>query len=73
MKVGLVTKLGKRDKATSKKIRDEVIPGNFDVIVIFLTFGQFGAIRIPDSGRRACKIYVFINNNPSSYKNWKQN
>ena len=46
---------------------------NCDVIVIFPIYGQFGAIRKPDSGLIVCKTYIFINNNLLSYKNWKQN
>ena len=46
---------------------------NCDVIVIFPIYGQFGAIRKPDSGRIVCKTYVFINSNLLFYKNWKQN
>ena len=46
---------------------------NCDVIVIFQIFGQFGAVRKPDSGRRLCKSYVFSNSNLLSLKNWKQN
>ena len=46
---------------------------NCDVIVIFPNYGQFGAIRKPDSGRIVCKAYIFINNNLLYYKNWKQN
>ena len=46
---------------------------NFDFIVIFLIYGRFGAIRKPDSGRIVCKIYIFIDSNFLSYKNWKQN
>ena len=38
------------------------MPTNCDVIVIFLIFAQFGAIRNPDSGRIVCKTYIFINN-----------
>ena len=38
---------------------------NCDVIVVFRIFHQFGAVRR--------KIYVFINSNLLSYKNWKQN
>ena len=34
---------------------------NCDVIVIFLIYGQFGAIRKPDSGGVICKTYAFIN------------
>ena len=36
---------------------------NCEVIVIFLIYGQFGAIRMPDSGRLVCKTYIFINSN----------
>ena len=47
--------------------------GNCEFIDIFPIYGQFGAIRKPDSGRIACKTYIFINSNFLSYKNWKQN
>ena len=40
-----------------------------DVIFIFPIYGQFEAIRKPDSGSMACKIYIFINSNFLSYKN----
>ena len=70
MKLGPVTKLEKRDTATSKN-DDEVMSANCDVIVIFLIYVQFGGIRKPDSGRIICKIYIFIN--LLSYKNRKQN
>ena len=73
MKLGSVTKLEKRNKETSKKIIDDVMPANCDVIVIFPIYGQFEAIRKPDSGRIVCKTYIFINSNVLSYKNWKQN
>ena len=46
---------------------------NCDVIVIFQIYGQFGAIRKPDSRSIVCKTYIFINSNLSSYKNRKQN
>ena len=39
----------------------------------FFIYGQFGAIRKPDSGRIVCKTYIFINSNLLSYKIWKQN
>ena len=51
MKRGQVTKLGKRNKTTSKKIDDDVMSGSCDVIAIFSIYGQFGAIWKPDSGR----------------------
>ena len=72
MKLGVVTKLDKRNPETSKKkkkkkIDDEVMSENCDVI-IFPIYGQFGAIpsMIP-------KTYIFINSNLLSYKSWKQN
>ena len=60
MKLGPVTKLDKRYKTTSKEFDDDVISKNCDVIVIFPIYGRFRAIRKPDSGRIACKTYVFI-------------
>ena len=69
MKLGPVTKLDKRNKITSKKFDDDVMSENCDVIVIFPIYGQFGAIRKPDSGRIVCKTYIFINSNLLSYKN----
>ena len=36
---------------------------NNDIIVIFLIYGQLGAIRKPDSGRIVYKIHIFINSN----------
>ena len=67
MKLGPVTKIDKRDKTTSKKLHDDVNSKNGDVIVIFLIYGQFEAIRKPDSGRIVC------NSNLLFYKNWNQN
>ena len=46
---------------------------NFDAIVIFPIYGQFGAIRKPDSARMVFKTYIFIDSNLLSYLNWKQN
>ena len=63
MKLGPVTKLDKRNKTTSKKFDVDVMSENCDVIVIFRIFGQFGAVRRPDSGHRVCKSYVFCNSN----------
>ena len=42
---------------------DDVLSENCDVIVIFPIYGQFGAIRKPNSGRAVSKIYIFINSN----------
>ena len=73
MKLGPVTKLDKRNKATSKKIDVDAISENYDFIVIFRIFGQFRAIRRPDSGLRVCKSYAFSNRHLFSYKKRKQN
>ena len=54
MKLGPVTKLDKRKKTTSKKFGDDLTSVNCDVIVIFPIYGQFGAIRKPDSARMVC-------------------
>ena len=69
MKLGPVTKLDKRNKTTSKKFDVDVMSENCDVIVIFRIFGQFGAVRKPDSGHRVCKSSVFSNSNLLSYQN----
>ena len=50
MKFGPVTTRDKRNNVTSKKIDDDVMSANCDVIVFFTIHGQFGAIRKPDSG-----------------------
>ena len=63
MKLKTVTKICKRNEATSKKIDDEVISENYDAIVIFPIYGQFGVIWKPDSRPIVCKTYVFINCN----------
>ena len=67
MKLGPETKLVKRNKEMSKKLDIDIMTGNFDVTVIFLIYGQFGAIREPNSGRIICKTYFFINSNLLKY------
>ena len=42
---------------------------NYDVIVIFLIYGQLGAIRKPNSGCIVNKTYIFINSNFLPYEN----
>ena len=69
MKLGPVTKRDKRNKTTSKEIDDDVMSANCDIIIIFLIYDLFGAIRKPDSRRVVCKTYIFINGNLLSYKN----
>ena len=65
MKLGAVAKLDKSNKATSKIFDDDVISANFDVILIFTIYGQFGAYRKLDSRY----IVIFINSNLLPYKN----
>ena len=57
---------------TSKKIDDDVISANSDVIVYFSIYGQFAAIRKADSGRMVYKTF-FINSYFLSYKKRIQN
>ena len=49
MKLGPVNKVDKRNKTTSKNFDVDVMSTHFDVIVVFLIYGRFGAIRLPDS------------------------
>ena len=63
MKLGAVTKLDKKNKTTLKNFGDDIMSANYDVFVIFPIYGQFGAIRKPDSGRIICKTYNVINSN----------
>ena len=46
---------------------------NCNVIVFLPIYGQLRVTQKPDSGRIACKSYIFINSYFLSYKNWKQN
>ena len=55
MELGPVTKTEKRKKTTSKKIDNDVMSENCDVIVIFPNNSQFGAIQKPDSRSIVCK------------------
>ena len=73
MKLGPVTKLDKKNKTTSKKIDNNVMSENCNAIAIFSIYGQFGAIRKPDSECRVCKNYALLNSNFLSYKNCQQN
>ena len=69
MKLGPVTKLDKGDKSTSKKLGENVMSENSDVVVTFPIYDQFDAIQEPDSGHIVCKTYIFIKGNLLSYKN----
>ena len=68
MKLGLVTKIDKRNK-TSRKIDDDVRLENFDVTVIFLIYGQLGATRNPESGQIVRKMNISVKSNLLFYKN----
>ena len=69
MKLGPTTTLERENKKISGKIDHDAMSKNCDVVAIFPIYGQFGALRRPDSGRIACKTYTFINSNLLSYKN----
>ena len=74
MKLRSVTDLDKRNKTTSKKKKkdkkdDDLMSASCDVIVILPIYGQFGALRSPDSGRIVFKTYIFIKSYLSSCKN----
>ena len=69
MKLGPVTTIDKRNKATPKKFNDNVISVIFDVIVIFPIYGQFRAIWKPDFELTVCKNYIFINSNLTKIEN----
>ena len=60
-------------KQCKKEFVNHAISANCYVIVVFLIYSQFGAIRKPGYRRIVCKTYIFINSNLLSYKNWKQN
>ena len=68
MKLGPVTKIDKRNKTTSKTFDDDVMTGNFEVIVIFPIYGQFEAIWKADLEPIAQKFYIFIKSNLLSYR-----
>ena len=68
MKLGPVSKRDKKSNTMSKDVGDDVILKNYDVTVIFLLYGQSGAIQKPDSERIVYKTYISINNNLLSYK-----
>ena len=60
MKFRPVTKLDKRNKTLPKKFNDDIMLANYDVIVIFLIYGQFGAIQKPDPGCIVCNIFSLM-------------
>ena len=52
-----------------KKIDDDFMSTNCNVIVIFPSYGQFKAIWKPDCRCIVCNAYLFINSNLLFYKN----
>ena len=62
MKLRPVTKLEKRNKATSNIVDDDVMLENCDIIVIFWIFGQFGVVRsrIPDTESAKVMFSVIV-------------
>ena len=68
MELGAVTKFGKRDRTTPKKIDDDVISANYEFIVFFPIYGQFGAICKLDSRRIGVENYIFIESNRTKLK-----
>ena len=58
MRLGPVTKLDRRNKTTSKKSDNNIMSVNCGVIVIFLIYSQFGAIRKSGFGHLLCKTYT---------------
>ena len=68
MNLGPVTKFDKRNKTTSKKFDDDVMPENCDVKIVTAIYGflvnwEQSEDQIPN---RVCKSYIFSNSNLSS-------
>ena len=61
MKLGPVIKIVKRNKATSRKVDDDVMSVSCSAIVVFSIYGQFRTILKPDSSCIVYKTYNFIN------------
>ena len=61
MKLGPVPKIDKRHMAKSKKINNDVMSASCDVIVFLPIYGQFPAIRKPDSRRMVYETYILQN------------
>ena len=63
MKLGAVTKLNKKNKTMLKKCDNDVMSENYDVMVTFPIYSQFGAIWESNSRCIVCKTFIFINSN----------
>ena len=62
-----------REKRQRQKNNDDFMSTDYDSIVFFPSYGHFAPIQKTDFGRMVYNIYIFINNDLSSYKNCKQN
>ena len=60
MKLEPVIKVEKGNTLTSKKIDDDVMSANCDIIAFFLIYGQFAATQKPDSGCMFYKTYFLL-------------
>ena len=58
MRLEPVTKLDRRNKTTSKKSDNNIMSINCGVIVTYLIYNQFGAIRKSGFGSLLCKTYT---------------
>ena len=67
LKLEPVTKLDKRH-TISKKFDNDIVLGNFDVIITFTISGCFRANWNPDYGHMVYDLYIFIKSNLLSYK-----
>ena len=61
MKLGPLTELDKRNILTSSKCNNNIMPANYDFLVLYLIYGWFEAIQKPDSRSMVYGLYVSIN------------
>ena len=54
--LGQSLNLTRETELHQKKSDDDAMSGNYDVIVIFVIYSLFGAIRKPDSGCKVSKL-----------------
>ena len=63
MKLESVTKIDKRNTVLLKKIGNDVMLLNCDIIIMLPIYDHFGAIQKTDSGRMVYRTCIFINSN----------
>ena len=61
MKFGLIPETDNTNSTTLKKLYDDIIQEIMTSSSFFQFSGQFGAIRKPETERRVCETYIFIN------------